>query len=66
MTKPNIKSYEGIYQDVYILLDNGEKIPARAYSSNHDKWQGRRGYFNVHFIEGWDWGVVFQAVFTDE
>ena len=65
MNKPNIKAYHGTYHDVYILLEDGNKIAARAYASNHDRWQDRIGYFNVWFIEGWSWGVIFQAVFTD-
>lgn len=61
-----IVAYHGTYQGVYILLDNGEKIEARAYASKYNKWIGRTGYFNVLFRKDFSWGIIKDVVFTDE
>ena len=64
--KPIIKSYRGIIQGVYIVLENGEKISARPYCVHRETWQNRPGYFNVNYSDGFEWGIIFQAVFDDE
>ena len=64
--KPIIKTYRGIIQGVHIILENGEKISARPYCTHREAWQNRPGYFNVNYSNGWEWGIIFQAVFDDE
>lgn len=61
-----IKTYKGLYTGTHIITDDGEEIPARAYASQYPLWKDKKGFFNVKIIEGWDWGVVMQAVLIEE
>lgn len=61
-----IETYKGLYTGTYIITDDGEEIPARAYASQDPLWKDKKGFFNVKFIEGWNWGIVMQAVLIEE
>ena len=61
-----IETYKGLYTGTHIITDDGEEIPARAYASQYPLWKDKRGFFNVKTIEGWNWGIVMQAVLIEE
>lgn len=61
-----IETYKGLYTGTHIITDDGEEIPARAYASQDPLWKDKKGFFNVKIIEGWNWGIVMQAVLIEE
>ena len=65
--EPNesIETYRGLYNGTHIITDDGEEIPARAYASQDTLWKDKKGFFNVKTIEGWDWGVIMQALLIE-
>lgn len=61
-----IKTFKGLYNGTHIITDDGEEIPARAYASQDTLWKDKKGFFNVKAVEGWNWGIVMQAVLIEE
>lgn len=66
--EPNepIETYKGLYTGTHIITDDGVEIPARAYASQDTLWKDKKGFYNVKIIEGWDWGIIMQAVLIEE
>ena len=60
-----IITYKGYYNGTHIILDNDERVPARAYASNYNELKDKQGFFNVKTIEGWEWGIIVQALLID-
>lgn len=62
----SIETFRGLYTGTHIITDDGEEIPARAYASQDTLWKDKKGFFNVKIIEGWNWGIVMQAILIEE
>ena len=61
-----IKTYKGLYNGTQIILDDNSSVPARAYASNQEVLKNKRGFFNVKFLDDWDWGIIIQAHLIDD
>ena len=61
-----IETFRGLYNGTHIITDDGVEIPARAYASQDTLWKDKKGFFNVKTIEGWDWGIIMQALIEEE
>lgn len=53
-----IKTYKGLLKDMEIHCDNGDIIPAKGYASQHYSFEGKYGYWNVKYVEGFNYGII--------